>query len=98
MHDLDAKRLLFATEGRGPRRWCGSPRTCRPTAAIRPAQVRRTEMVQDPRTVRAALDTGERKTLKQLLWGMRRNPDGWSADQTQAMDSLQRFRSKSARA
>ena len=61
-------------------------------------QVRRAEMQDDAPAVRAALGTDDRKTLKQLLWGMRRNPSGWSKPQTNAMHWLQRSALKSARA
>ena len=40
-------------------------------------QVRRAEMATDAQAVRAALGAGGRKTLRQLLWGMRRNPSTW---------------------
>jgi transposase len=55
-------------------------------------QVRRVEMAQEAPAVRAALGAGDRKTLKQLRWGIRRNPSGWS------MHWLQRSALKSARA
>ena len=48
--------------------------------------------------VAAALGAGGRKTLRQLLWGMRRNPSTWSARQLDAMHWLQRSTLKSARA
>lgn len=61
-------------------------------------QVRRAEMATDAQAVRAALGAGGRKTLRQLLWGMRRNPSTWSARQLDAMHWLQRSTLKSARA
>lgn len=139
VHDLDAKRLLFATEGRDHQTVLdfvadlkahgGDPEQIRhvcmdmsaayakgvglalPQAQISydrfhvialaidaMDQVRRAEMAEDPARVRQALGASDRKTLKQLLWGMRRNPSGWRAAQAQAMHALQRARLKSARA
>ena len=45
-----------------------------------------------------ALGTTDRKTIKGLMWGMRKNPDGWSIKQTNAMHWLQHSSLKSARA
>lgn len=139
VHDLDAKRLLFATEGRDHqtvvdfaadlRAHGADPAEVRhvcmdmsaayakgvalalPEAQISydrfhvvsmaieaMDQVRRAEMAQDAPAVREALGGGGRKTLRQLLWGMRRNPAGWSKGQLQAMHWLQRSTLKSARA
>ena len=139
VHDLDAKRLLFATEGRDHqtvvdfaadlRAHGGDPAEVRhvcmdmsaayakgvalalPEAQIScdrfhvvsmaieaMDQVRRAEMAQDAPAVREALGGGGRKTLKQLMWGMRRNPAGWSKGQLHAMHWLQRSTLKSARA
>ena len=139
VHDLDAKRLLFATEGRTHQTVLdfaadlkahgGDPAEVRhvcmdmsaayakgaalalPQAQISydrfhviamaheaMDQVRRAEMAQDAPAVRAALGAGDRKTLKQLMWGMRRNPTGWSRHQLSAMHWLQRSALKSARA
>jgi transposase len=61
-------------------------------------QVRRQEMAQEAHAVRSALGADDRRTLKQLLWGMRRNPQGWSRRQLDAMHWLQRSALKSARA
>lgn len=138
VHDLNAKRLLFATEGRDHQTVLdfvadlqahgGDPAAVRhvcmdmsaayakgvaralPQAQISydrfhvvamaieaMDQVRRAEMAEDAPAVRAALGRDDRKTLKQLQWGMRRNPAGWSARQTQAMHWLQRSQLKSAR-
>lgn len=60
--------------------------------------VRREEMRTHPAAVREALGDGDRKVLKGLLWGMRKNPGGWSKKQTEAMHWLQRSNLKSARA
>jgi len=139
VHDLDAKRLLFATEGRdhqtvvefaadlkahggdpdGVRHVCMdmSAAYAKGTALALPKaqisydrfhvvsmaneamdQVRRTEMAEDAQAVRAALGTDDRKTLKQLLWAMRRNPSSWSRPQIHAMHWLQHSTLKSARA
>ena len=119
VHDLDAKRLLFATEGRDHQTVLdfaadlkahgGEPAEVRhacmdmsaayakgvglalPQAQISydrfhvvamaneaMDQVRRAEMRDDAPAVRSALGSNDRKTLKQLMWGMRRNPSGWS--------------------
>jgi transposase len=139
VHDLDLKRLLFATEGREHqtvvdfaadlRAHGGDPEQVRhvcqdmsaafakgvemalPNAAISydrfhvvamaieaMDQVRRAEMRDEPDAVAAALGDGERKTIKGLVWGMRKNPVGWSANQATAMHWLQRSTLKSARA
>jgi transposase len=139
VHDLDAKRLLFATEGRdhktvvdfaadlkahggdpaGVRHVCMdmSAAYAKGTGQALPqAQisydrfhviamaneamdlVRRAEMRDEAPAVRSALGANDRKTLKQLMWGMRRNPTGWSRPQTNAMHWLQHSLLKSARA
>jgi transposase len=61
-------------------------------------KVRQAELRDEPKAVTKALGTTERKTLKNLLWGMRKNPAGWSRAQTNAMHWLQRSSLKSARA
>jgi len=139
VHDLDAKRLLFATEGRDHQTVVdfaadlkargGDPAQVRhvcmdmsaayakgaglalPQAQISydrfhvvamaneaMDQVRRAEMRDDAPAVRSALGDNDRKTLKQLMWGMRRNPSGWSKPQINAMHWLQHSMLKSARA
>ncbi|WP_119355537.1 ISL3 family transposase [Azohydromonas sediminis] len=139
VHDLELKRLLFATEGRDHQTVVefaedlkahgGDPAQVRhvcmdmsaayakgvalalPEAQISydrfhvvsmaieaMDQVRRAEMVDDAQTVRSALGADDGKTLRQLLWGMRRNPAGWSRHQLDAMHWLQRSTLKSARA
>jgi len=60
--------------------------------------VRRQELRTHPAAVRQALGDEHRKALKGLLWGMRKNPEGWSRQQAQAMHGLQRSNLKSARA
>lgn len=60
--------------------------------------VRRQEMSTQPQAVKDALGDNDRKLLKSLTWGMRRNPQGWSAKQTNAMHWLQHSTLKSARA
>lgn len=139
VHDLDRKRLLFATEGKEHQTVVdfaadlkahgGDPAQVQhvcmdmsaaftkgvglalPNAAISfdrfhvvalaidaMDQVRRTEMHDEPAAVNAALGSGDRKTIKGLLWGMRKNPMGWSARQLDSMYWLQRSTLKSARA
>ena len=139
VHDLDFKRLLYATEGRDHQTVVdfaadlkahgGDPEEVRhvcqdmstafakgvgqalPNAAISYArfhvvalaidamdQVRRAEMRDEPRAVDAALGDSGRKTIKGLMWGMRKNPAGWSARQIDAMHWLQHSTLKSARA
>lgn len=139
VHDLNAKRLLFATEGRDQQTVVdfaadlkahgGDPAEVRhvcmdmsaayakgvglalPNAAISydrfhvvamaidaMDQVRRAEMRDEPDAIDAALGNTERKTIKGLMWGMRKNPSGWSARQADAMHWLQRSTLKSARA
>lgn len=139
VHDLNAKRLLFATAGRDHhtvtqftedlKAHGGDPaqvqHVCMDMSAAYAKgvglalpqanisydrfhiiamaneamdQVRRTEMRDDPAAVRNALGTEQRKTLKQLMWGMRRNPSGWTLAQTHAMHWLQQSTLKSARA
>ena len=61
-------------------------------------KVRQAEMSDDPKAVAAALGATDRKTIKGLMWGMRKNPGGWSVKQTHAMHWLQHSGLKSARA
>lgn len=61
-------------------------------------EVRRDETRNQPQSIKAALGDNDRKLLKSLAWGMRRNPDGWSTKQTNAMHWLQHSALKSARA
>ena len=139
VHELDAKRLLFATEGRDHqtvidfaadlRAHGGYPEQVRhvcqdmsaayakgvgmalPNALISydrfhvvamaidaMDKVRQAEMRDEPQAVAKALGTTERKTIKSLMWGMRKNPSGWSQGQTNAMHWLQQSSLKSARA
>ena len=139
VHDLDTKRLLFATEGRDHQTVVdfavdlkahgGDPEQVRhvcqdmsaayakgvsvalPNASISydrfhvvamavdaMDRVRQVEMRDDPKAVAQALGTTDRKTIKGLMWGMRKNPDGWSIKQTHAMHWLQHSGLKSARA
>ena len=58
--------------------------------------VRRQEMSRQPQAVKDALGDNDRKLLKSLTWGMRRNPQGWSAKQINAMYWLQHSSLKSA--
>ena len=139
VHDLQAKRLLFATPGRNHQTVLdfaadlkahgGDPEqvlhVCQdmsaayakgvgmalPNAAISydrfhvvamaidaMDKVRQAEMRDEPQAVAAALGTTDRKSIKALMWGMRKNPDGWSSKQTTAMHWLQHSGLKSARA
>jgi transposase len=61
-------------------------------------EVRRHETSTQPQAIKAALGDNDRKLLKSLTWGMRRNPDGWSVKQTNAMHWLQHSTLRSARA
>lgn len=139
VHDLDAKRLLFACEGRDHqsvvdfaadlKAHAGDPaqieHVCQDMSAayakgvalaLPNAQisydrfhviamaneamdgVRRQEMSTQPQAIKEALGDNDRKLLKSLAWGMRRNPGDWSAKQTSVMHWLQRCTLKSARA
>lgn len=60
--------------------------------------VRRDEMREQPAAVRKAMGGEDKKVLKNLRWGMRKNPSEWSAKQTNAMHWLQHSNLKSARA
>lgn len=60
-------------------------------------EVRREEMRTQPKAVRAALGE-DRKAVKAMLWGMRKNPVGWTYQQINSMHWLQRSNLKSARA
>lgn len=59
--------------------------------------VRRDEMRDQPRVVRAAMGT-RRKALKGMFWGMRKDHSDWNIDQFNTMYRLQRSNLKSARA
>ena len=61
-------------------------------------EVRREETRTQPQAIKAALGETNSKLLKSLAWGMRRNPDGWSLKQLNAMHWLQHSTLKSARA
>ena len=52
-------------------------------------KVRQAEMRDEPGALAKALGTTERKTIKGLMWGLRKNPSGWSIKQTNAMHWLQ---------
>ncbi len=139
VHDLEAKRLLFATPGRDhttlqafAQDLCahgGDPErvehacidmSAAYTKGIAQAlpraqisydrfhvialanvamdEVRRDEMRSSAAKVRKAAGTHSKKTLRQLLWGMRKNPITWTGAQCDAMHWLQRSNLKSARA
>lgn len=139
VHDLEVKRLLFATPGRDHatlqafaqdmRAHGGDPQAIEhacidmsaaytkgigqslPNAQISydrfhvvalanaaMDEVRREEMRNSAAAVREAVGAHSKKTLRQLLWGMRKNPLGWTRAQLEAMHWLQRSNLKSARA
>ena len=139
VHDLEAKRLLFACEGRDHQTvvdFCadlkahgGDPtqikHVCQDMSAayakgvgmaLPEAQisydrfhviamaneamdeVRRAQTSTQPQAVKEALGDNDRKLLKSLTWGMRKNPKGWNARQINAMHWLQHSTLKSARA
>ncbi len=50
--------------------------------------VRPQEMSTQPQAVNEALGGNDPKLIKSLTWDMRRNPQGWSAKQTNAMHWL----------
>ena len=60
-------------------------------------EVRREEMRTEPKAVRTALGD-DAKAVKAMMWGMRKNPVGWTYHQTASMHWLQRSNLKSARA
>jgi transposase len=139
VHDLSAKRLLFATEGRDHttvvdfsadlKAHGGDPAEVRHvcidmsaayakgvTLALPEAhisydrfhvialameamdEVRREEVRTQPQEVAAVLEGADPQTRRNLQWGMRKNPSGWSRAQINAMHWLQRSTLKSARA
>lgn len=139
VHDLDAKRLLFATQGRDHQTVLdfvadleahgGDPANVQhvcidmsaayakgvgmalPKADISYDRfhviamaiqamddVRREELRSEPEAVATALLTADPQTRRNLRWGMRKNPAGWTGAQTGAMHWLQRSALKSARA
>lgn len=139
VHDLDAKRLLFATEGRDHQTVLdfaadlkahgGDPvqvqHVCMDMSAAYAKgvgmalpladisydrfhviamaiqamdEVRREELRSEPEEVATALLGADPQTRRNLLWGMRKNPVGWTTAQTTAMHWLQRSALKSARA
>jgi len=138
VHDLQAKRLLFATEGREHQTILdfvedlkahgGDPADVRHVCVDMSAaytkgvglalpdaeisfdrfhviqlaleamdEVRREEVRENGDHLREQLG-GRSKVVRDLMWGMRRNPRGWKKGQTHAMHCLQRSNLKSARA
>ncbi len=61
-------------------------------------EVRREETRSEPEAIKRALGNNDRKLLKSLVWGMRRNPDDWTHKQLNAMHWLRKSNLKSARA
>lgn len=139
VHDLDQKRLLFATHGRDHtvlqefavdlRAHGGEPtaiaHACMDmSAAYRKGvglylpnaqisydrfhviklageamdEVRTAEWKDESELVRQALGDMTAQQRRSIVWGLRRNPQGWSETQTQAMHWLQRANLKTARA
>ena len=60
--------------------------------------VRRQKMSTQHQAVKVALDNNDRKMLKSLTLCIRRNPQGWSVKQTNAMHWLRHSTLKRARA
>lgn len=139
VHDLDAKRLLFATEGRDHQTvhafaqdlqahqgdaakikhvcqdMSGAYRKGVSQALPRAAisydrfhvvalageamdEVRTGEWRAHPEAVKEVFGSKDSETRQGVLWGMRKNPEGWTRAQTAAMHWLQRSHLKSARA
>jgi len=139
VHDLDAKRLLFCTEGRDHQTiqafakdlqahggeptaiahacmdmsaaYLRGATTYLPNALVSYDRfhvvklageamdaVRTEEWKTEQARVEAALGHLTPKQRRSVLWGMRRNPSGWSKTQTEAMHWLQRANLKTARA
>jgi transposase len=139
VHDLDAKRLLFCTEGRDHQTILSFARDLqahggKPTAIAHACmdmsaayfkgvtaylpnalisydrfhvvklageamdEVRTEEWKTEQARVQEALGHLTPKQRRSILWGMRRNPSGWSKTQTEAMHWLQRANLKTARA
>lgn len=61
-------------------------------------EVRRAEVKDSPQVVAQAIGGNDPQLRKGLVWGMRKNPQGWTAKQADAMHWLQRSTLKSARA
>lgn len=61
-------------------------------------EVRQEESRNEPEAIKQALGNNDRKLLKSLAWGMRRNPDEWTHQQLNAMHWLRKSNLKSARA
>lgn len=135
VHDLQAKRLLFACPGRDHETLAtfardlsvhgGYPNAIEhacidmsaaytkgvgkalPAAAISydrfhvvalanaaMDEVRQQEMRNSPAAVREAVGATDKKAVKRLLWGMGKNPEGWSREQFNTMHGLQRSNSE----
>lgn len=60
-------------------------------------EVRSAEMRDQPRVVRAVVGT-ERKVIRGMMWGMRKNPSNWNKKEMNTMYHVQRSNLKSARA
>jgi hypothetical protein len=138
-HDLDEKRLLFASHGRdhdaieqfaADLQAHGGDRTAIAHARIDMSaayakgiekslpnaqisydryhvvalankamdEVRKAEWKDDSQRVLEQLGELDPRERRSIMWGMRRNPSGWSATQANAMHWLQRANLKTARA
>jgi transposase len=60
-------------------------------------EVRSAEMRDQPRVVRAVVGT-ERKVIRGMMWGMRKDPSNWNKKEMNTMYHVQRSNLKSARA
>lgn len=60
-------------------------------------EVRTAEMRDQPRVVRAVVGT-ERKVIRGMMWGMRKDPSNWNKKEMNTMYHVQRSNLKSARA
>ena len=60
-------------------------------------QVRREEMRDHSAAVTAALGDTDRTVLKGVMWGMRKNPSGWTKTQIDAMHWLLQQAKRAAR-
>ena len=61
-------------------------------------EVRTSEWRSHPKAVTEVFGDKDSETRKGLMWGMRKNPQGWTARQAAAMHWLQRSHLQSARA
>lgn len=103
MHDLEAKRLLFANEGRYHQMVPAAVISYDRFHAVARAnkamdRVRRTEMREAPDAVAAAVGVTDTKAVRNLMWTMRKDAEDWNPQQLYAMHWLRRSGLQSARA